>query len=153
MIQAVDQAGRSNGGRSRSRGAAVGELAPSAQRLEEKSPGLSLEPNCGVEGYARFLASATPMQMVDIEKLGVESRLVKDLAKRLNLPASRVLTIIGVPKATAEKKPRPRSGRRPEGSRPLTHRWPSQVAGFPRARLPSAPSWCRSLRRPSTDRG
>jgi len=44
------------------------------------------------------------MQIVAIEKHGVKGAFVKDLSKRMALPVSRVFTILGVPKATAEKK-------------------------------------------------
>ena len=59
------------------------------------------------EGVGAFVArvdAATPMQLVDAERNGVGARLIKDIAVEMNLPASRLFTIIGVPKATVEKK-------------------------------------------------
>lgn len=44
------------------------------------------------------------MQLVDAERRGVHGRLLKDMAVVLDIPASRFFSIIGVPKATAEKK-------------------------------------------------
>lgn len=60
--------------------------------------------NPGVMDYAAFLAGATPMQIVESEKRGVDGSLLKDVARCLSIPASRFFEIIGVPKATAEKK-------------------------------------------------
>lgn len=62
------------------------------------------KPNQGVDVYVRALTAATPMEMVEIERHGVQGLLIKDLSRRMAVPASRFFTIIGVPKATAEKK-------------------------------------------------
>jgi putative toxin-antitoxin system antitoxin component (TIGR02293 family) len=58
----------------------------------------------GVDEYVRQVASATPMQLVEIERLGVVGSLIKDLSKRMEIPSTRIFRILGVPKATAEKK-------------------------------------------------
>ncbi len=58
----------------------------------------------GVDDFVRQIAVATPMQLVEVERKGVDARFLKDLSKRMNLPTSRLFTIFGVPKATAEKK-------------------------------------------------
>jgi len=58
----------------------------------------------GVDEFVRQVASATPMQIVEIERTGVLGSFLKDLSKRMEIPSSRIFTIIGVPKATAEKK-------------------------------------------------
>jgi putative toxin-antitoxin system antitoxin component (TIGR02293 family) len=50
------------------------------------------------------MASATPIDVVAIERAGIDGRLLKDLSRRMNIPASRLFGIVGVPKATAEKK-------------------------------------------------
>ena len=44
------------------------------------------------------------MELVLTERAGVHARLIKDLARNLDIPASRLFAILGVPKATAEKK-------------------------------------------------
>jgi len=41
---------------------------------------------------------------VELERRGVEGRLLKDMSKRLELSQLRVFDMLGVPKATAEKK-------------------------------------------------
>ena len=58
----------------------------------------------GVDDYVRQVASATPMQLVQIERIGVVGSLIKDLSKRMEIPSTRIFRILGVPKATAEKK-------------------------------------------------
>jgi putative toxin-antitoxin system antitoxin component (TIGR02293 family) len=58
----------------------------------------------GVDAYVRAVAGATPMQIVEIERQGVMGAFIKDLSKRMEVPTSRIFTILGVPKATAEKK-------------------------------------------------
>lgn len=57
-----------------------------------------------IRGFVKKIQGATPMQLVDIEREGVRGRLLKDIAQEMAIPASRLFTIIGVPKATAEKK-------------------------------------------------
>jgi len=58
----------------------------------------------GVDDFVRRVASATPLQLVEIERRGVAGPFLKDLAKRLEIPAVRVFDMLGVPKATVEKK-------------------------------------------------
>jgi len=58
----------------------------------------------GVDHYVRQVAAATPIQIVEIEREGVLGSFIKDLSKRMEVPSSRVFNILGVPKATAEKK-------------------------------------------------
>ena len=69
-----------------------------------RSAGIVYERTRGIDDYVRQVARATPMQLVDLERQGVVGSLVKDLSKRMDVPASRMFTILGVPKATAEKK-------------------------------------------------
>src|SRR6266542_590724 len=58
----------------------------------------------GVDEYVRQVARATPLQIVEIERQGVLGSFIKDLSRRMEIPSSRIFTILGVPKATAEKK-------------------------------------------------
>jgi len=58
----------------------------------------------GVDACVKHVASATPMQIVAIERAGVPGSFIKDLSKRMKIPSSRIFRILGVPKATAEKK-------------------------------------------------
>lgn len=61
-------------------------------------------PENGVDEYARQVASASPVQIVELERGGVIGSLIKDLSKRMGIPSSRIFTILGIPKATAEMK-------------------------------------------------
>ncbi len=58
----------------------------------------------GVDAYVQDIAAAAPLQRVAIEREGVEAGFVKDLARRMDIPTSRLFSILGVPRATAEKK-------------------------------------------------
>lgn len=58
----------------------------------------------GVDDFVRQVTCATPLELVEIERRGVAGRFVKDLAERLEIPAVRVFKMLGVPKATVEKK-------------------------------------------------
>lgn len=58
----------------------------------------------GVDDFVQQVHGATPMQLVEAERRGVDGMFLKDLSKRIDIPAARVFTMLGVPKATAEKK-------------------------------------------------
>ncbi len=62
------------------------------------------QPSKGVDAYVKAVARATPMELVEIERHGVQGIFIKDLSKRMEVPTSRFFTILGVPKATIEKK-------------------------------------------------
>lgn len=58
----------------------------------------------GVDFFVDRVAGATPMEMIDVERHGVDGMFLKDLSKHMRIPAVRMFEIVGVPKATAEKK-------------------------------------------------
>lgn len=58
----------------------------------------------GVQRFVRQIRNATPMQLVEVERTGVSGILLKDMARQINIPVLRLYDIVGVPKATAEKK-------------------------------------------------
>lgn len=58
----------------------------------------------GVDDFVHLISIATPLQLVETERQGVAGRFLKDISKRMNIPATRVFTMLGIPKATAEKK-------------------------------------------------
>jgi putative toxin-antitoxin system antitoxin component (TIGR02293 family) len=58
----------------------------------------------GVDAYVRRIGKAEPLQMIALERSGVQGRFVKDLAVRMKLPTSRFFEVLGVPKASAERK-------------------------------------------------
>lgn len=58
----------------------------------------------GIDAFVVSVHAANPMQLIETERRGVAAIFVKDLAKRMAIPAQRMFDILGVPKATAEKK-------------------------------------------------
>ena len=82
--------------------AAKARTTPSGRRKGDIF--ISYDASQGVAPFVAKFRRATPMQHIDVEKHGVDSRLLKDMAHELNISASRFYTIIGVSKATAEKK-------------------------------------------------
>lgn len=57
-----------------------------------------------IDDFVRQVCEATPLQLVEMERHGVAGTFLKDLAKHLKVPAVRMFDMLGVPKATAEKK-------------------------------------------------
>jgi uncharacterized protein (DUF2384 family) len=83
------------------------KFAPARKANAAARPGEGLieyDPRAGVEAYLQELADATPAQRIAIERHGVKGAFIKDLARRMSVPASRMFAILGVPKATVEKK-------------------------------------------------
>lgn len=58
----------------------------------------------GIDDFVTRVRDADPIQLIATEREGVAGVFVKDLAKRMAIPAQRMFAILGVPKATAEKK-------------------------------------------------
>lgn len=58
----------------------------------------------GVDEFVSNVHLAAPMLLIETERRGVASVFVKDLSKRMGLPAQRMFDIVGVPKATVERK-------------------------------------------------
>ena len=65
---------------------------------------VTYRPTRGVDDFVRQVAVAEPMVLVQTERNGVDGRFLKDLSKRMEIPATRMFDMLGVPKATAEKK-------------------------------------------------
>ena len=65
---------------------------------------LGYRPAHGVDDFVQQIAQATPLELVEIERHGVAGIFLKDLSRRMQIPATRMFTMLGVPKATAEKK-------------------------------------------------
>ena len=57
-----------------------------------------------LDNFVLAISRATPYQLVEFERRGVDGRFLKDLSKRMEIPQLHVFEMIGVPKATAEKK-------------------------------------------------
>jgi putative toxin-antitoxin system antitoxin component (TIGR02293 family) len=58
----------------------------------------------GVDDFVEQVDRATPMQLIEAERNGVDGRFFKDLSKRIDLPAARVFNMLGLPKTSAKKK-------------------------------------------------
>jgi putative toxin-antitoxin system antitoxin component (TIGR02293 family) len=78
--------------------------APSKTSTAVRSQVVTYRASKGVDDFVRQLASATPLQLVETERSGVAGGFLKDLSRRMEIPAGRVFVMLGVPKATAEKK-------------------------------------------------
>ena len=72
--------------------------------LSVKSTPIDYARKKGVDAFVDRVAEATPMQTYEAELRGVDSLLLKDLAKRMDIPAVRIFQIVGIPQATAERK-------------------------------------------------
>jgi putative toxin-antitoxin system antitoxin component (TIGR02293 family) len=58
----------------------------------------------GVDDFVKQVYRASPMELVEVERAGVNANFLKGLSKRLDVPSARIFSILGIPKATAEKK-------------------------------------------------
>ncbi len=58
----------------------------------------------GIDEFVSHVHAADPIQLIEIERKGVAGVFVKDLSRRMEIPAQRMFDILGVAKATAEKK-------------------------------------------------
>jgi putative toxin-antitoxin system antitoxin component (TIGR02293 family) len=54
--------------------------------------------------FARSVGSASPAQMMSLERAGVDGRMIKAMAGALRLPIASFYEMLGMPKATIEKK-------------------------------------------------
>jgi putative toxin-antitoxin system antitoxin component (TIGR02293 family) len=58
----------------------------------------------GIDDFVSEVFRADPLRIIATERNGVAGVFVKDLSKRMEIPANRMFSILGVPKATVEKK-------------------------------------------------
>jgi len=58
----------------------------------------------GIDDFVANVYGADPIRLIETERKGVAGVFVKDLSRRMEIPAQRMFAILGVPKATAEKK-------------------------------------------------
>ena len=78
--------------------------AKAAAAAAKPGPVLRYHPGKGVDDFVRQVSLATPLQLIEIERHGVAGRFLKDVSRRLEISAVSVFDMLGVPKATAEKK-------------------------------------------------
>ena len=83
-------------------------VSSAAKQSHRAAPGernaIVYQSKTGIDVYVRQISDATPMQIVEIERKGVPGFFIKDLSKRMEIPSSRIFRILGLAKATAEKK-------------------------------------------------
>lgn len=89
--------------------AQIGTVAKVTRVAGAKDPGsakafISYSPAQGVDSFVQRIAEATPMQLVEVERRGVKGRFIKDFSRRIGVSAVRFYEILGVPKATVEKR-------------------------------------------------
>jgi putative toxin-antitoxin system antitoxin component (TIGR02293 family) len=58
----------------------------------------------GVDDFVMKVHLATPLQLVNTERVGVPGQFFKALSLRMAVPTTRLYSMLGVAKATAEKK-------------------------------------------------
>jgi putative toxin-antitoxin system antitoxin component (TIGR02293 family) len=58
----------------------------------------------GVDDFVRQVHAASAVQIMETERVGVAGTLVKDLAYRMEIPATRMFAMLGVSKATVERR-------------------------------------------------
>lgn len=58
----------------------------------------------GIDDFVANIHGADPIRLIETERKGVAGIFVKDLSRRMEIPAQRMFSMLGVPKATAEKK-------------------------------------------------
>jgi putative toxin-antitoxin system antitoxin component (TIGR02293 family) len=76
-------------------------MHPSASATQ---PGKNYSRRIGVDAYLSLVHNATPMQIVEIERHGVAGTFLSDLSERMDMPASRMFSMLRIPKATANRK-------------------------------------------------
>jgi putative toxin-antitoxin system antitoxin component (TIGR02293 family) len=77
---------------------------PSSAQLPATVVKLVYKRSQGVDAYLKQVHEATPVQMVEMERLGVAGTFITDLSKRMELPSSRVFAMLRIPPATAARK-------------------------------------------------
>lgn len=65
---------------------------------------LAYRSGTGVDAYVRLVRGASPMDIMEIERTGVAGSFLKDLSKKMDLPAAQVFRILGVPRTSGESK-------------------------------------------------
>ena len=58
----------------------------------------------GVEADIRRVRKATAVELVRLERQGMQATFIKHLSSSMDMASSRLFSILGVPKATADKK-------------------------------------------------
>jgi uncharacterized protein (DUF2384 family) len=62
------------------------------------------DPNLGLTAYIEQVQHALPLQLVALEREGVDSAFIADLAPRIGMTASAIYDLIKIPRSTARRK-------------------------------------------------
>ena len=81
-----------------SRKAAMKRVAPASARRGRDAA------YTGLDNFVGVISHATPYELVELERHGVDGKFLKDLSRRMEIPQRHLFDMIGMPKATAEKK-------------------------------------------------
>lgn len=65
--------------------------------------GITYQPASGIDDFVDQISRATPAVLIATERQGVTGDFLRDLSKKMELPAVRVFSMLGIPKATGEK--------------------------------------------------
>ncbi|WP_418320160.1 antitoxin Xre/MbcA/ParS toxin-binding domain-containing protein [Piscinibacter sakaiensis] len=58
----------------------------------------------GIHFFAERVASATPMEMIELERRGIDAMFLQDLSVHMHIPAARMFDIVGISKAAVARK-------------------------------------------------
>lgn len=61
-------------------------------------------PQTGMDAYLKQVHNATPMQLIEVERQGIDVAFITDLSKRMDIPEQRFFNYLRIPKATAQRK-------------------------------------------------
>lgn len=82
----------------------VGKMSKGKLQVRAHKGVITYASSKGVSAFVSRVARATPIELVEVERQGVASVFLKDLSKHMHISAVRMFEIVGIPKATAEKK-------------------------------------------------
>jgi putative toxin-antitoxin system antitoxin component (TIGR02293 family) len=71
---------------------------------DTQSAPLLYAPSKGVDDFVRQVRAASAVQVMETERAGVAGTLVKDVAKRMGMPAKQLFAMLGVSRATVERR-------------------------------------------------
>ena len=58
----------------------------------------------GMDVYLKQVHEATPMQLIEVERHGMDVAFITDLSQRMQIPEQRFFSYLRIPKATAQRK-------------------------------------------------
>jgi putative toxin-antitoxin system antitoxin component (TIGR02293 family) len=86
----------------------LSSITPQIRPLSLKGePHLALpryQAQSGMDVYLKQVLEATPMQLIEVERHGMDVAFITDLSKRMEIPEQRFFSYLRIPKATAQRK-------------------------------------------------